>query len=119
MWYNGIQGRIKGKKEKYFGTGTKTHNSFTYKTRSEKIILFGSLANNHVKKTSDIELFIVMDTEKDFMDRIDEIYRVCKPRVAIDSFVYTPDEIRPGKVSPMLLKEVLTKGEVIYNKEGL
>ena len=66
----------------------------------KKIILFGSLANRNVKKSSDIDLFIVMDSEKDFMSRIDEIYRICKPRVAIDFFVYTRDEIRSGKVSP-------------------
>ena len=84
------------------------------KIGAKKIILFGSLADERVKKTSDIDLFVIMDTEKDFMDRIEEIYKVCKPRVAVDFFVYTPEEIRSGKVSPLLLKEVTTKGKVIY-----
>ena len=84
---------------------------------AKKIILFGSLANGLVKKTSDIDLFVIMDTEKDFMDRVEEMYKVCRPRVAVDFFVYTPEEISSGKVSPLLLKEVTTKGKVIYDGE--
>ncbi len=87
---------------------------------AKKIVLFGSLATGSVTKSSDLDLFIVMDTEKDFMSRIDDIYRVCRPRIAVDFFVYTPDEIRSGRVSPLLLKEVVEKGKVLYEeRQGL
>lgn len=84
---------------------------------AKKVILFGSLATGGVTRSSDLDLFIVMDTDRDFMSRIDEIYRACRPRVAVDFFVYTPDEIKSGKVSPILLKEIATKGKIIYDQE--
>jgi len=87
------------------------------KLGAEKIILFGSLAKGNVHKSSDFDLFIVMDTDKDFMERLDEVYKACNPRVAVDFFVYTPKEIEDGLVSPVLLKEIQKHGRVIYEKK--
>ena len=82
-----------------------------------KIVLFGSLAKGEVHKSSDCALFIIMETDKNFMERIDEIYKACKPRVAIDFFIYTPDEIKNGLVSSILIREVEKYGKVLYEKE--
>ncbi len=87
------------------------------KLGAEKIILFGSLAKGSVHKSSDFDLFIVMDTDRDFMERLDEVYKACKPRVSVDFFVYTPKEVRDGLVSPVLLREIQKHGRLIYEKK--
>jgi predicted nucleotidyltransferase len=58
----------------------------------EKIILFGSLANNEVQEWSDLDVVIVKDTAKPFSQRLREVALLCRPCVGVDFLVYTPDE---------------------------
>jgi len=57
-----------------------------------KVIVFGSLARGNVGAWSDIDLILVKDTDKRFLDRLDEFYRAVVPRIAVDALVYTPEE---------------------------
>ena len=59
----------------------------------DKVILFGSLVDGRVGSTSDIDLIIVDNTDKRFLDRLGDIYSAIQPRVATDLLVYTPDEL--------------------------
>jgi len=64
------------------------------KTRGvEKVILFSSLVDGCVGSTSDIDLIIVDNTDRRFLDRLGDIYSAIQPRVATDLLVYTPDEL--------------------------
>ena len=54
------------------------------------ILLFGSLARGDINRTSDIDMIIVKETEKRFLDRPDEIYSTLVPDR--DILVYTPEE---------------------------
>jgi len=58
----------------------------------ERIIVFGSLAGGPMHAWSDVDLVIVERTDLPFLQRLREMRRVLKPRVATDLFVYTPDE---------------------------
>ncbi len=82
----------------------------------EKIILFGSFAVGRVGPNSDIDLMIVMDTDKPFLDRTKEIIKLLKPKVGTDFLVYTPDELLEMSDRDFFRKEIVEKGRVIYEK---
>jgi len=76
----------------------------------ERIILFGSLSYENVHKSSDIDIIVIQKTEKKFLDRFDEYYDYLKPKIAIDIFVYTPEEFEEKKEMNFLLILPLRKG---------
>jgi len=82
----------------------------------KKVILVGSLAKGEVHRTSDIDLIIVKETKKRFMDRLDEFYSLLIPRVAMDIFVYTPEEFERMKEESHFLKVALKQGKVLYEE---
>jgi len=79
----------------------------------EKILLFGSLASGRVSRWSDIDLIIVKDTKKPFLDRSKEVLLLLKPKVGMDIFVYTPEEFRQLSERRFFKEEIIGKG-VIY-----
>ncbi|MBW1668762.1 MAG: nucleotidyltransferase domain-containing protein [Deltaproteobacteria bacterium] len=85
--------------------------------RPERIILFGSLSKNKTGAWSDIDLVIIKDTEKPFLDRIREIFMLLRPKVGVDFLVYTPSEFEDLCKTRLFFKEeILAKGEVIYER---
>ena len=63
----------------------------------------------------DIDIIIIKKTKKRFFDRLDEFYNL-KPQVAIDIFVYTPEEFNEMKTTNPFIKSALKKGRIIYEK---
>jgi len=80
------------------------------KYHPQKILLFGSLANDRVKKWSDIDLIIVKDTPKPFLDRIKEVLLLLKPKVGMDILVYTPGEFKQLSEKKFFKEEIIRKG---------
>jgi len=80
-----------------------------------KIILFGSLAEGNIGRSSDIDLIIVQETEKRFLDRLEEIYVALQPRVALDVLVYTPKEFAQMEQANSFIRNILKKGRVLYD----
>lgn len=60
--------------------------------KPEKIYLFGSYANARQKSESDVDLFIVKETNKRKLDRNREVRRCINtyPQNGLDVFVFTP-----------------------------
>jgi len=82
-----------------------------------KIILFGSLAEGKPRLWSDIDLVVVMDTEKRFLDRSKDILLAFHPHVGVDVLVYTPQEFeRLCRERPFFKEEIVGKGEVLYER---
>lgn len=81
----------------------------------ERIVLFGSLASGNVHRSSDIDLIVVQRTEERFMERLDKFYKL-KPNVAVDIFVYTPEEFDEMKEKNHLIKSALKEGKVVYER---
>jgi len=79
-----------------------------------KVILFGSLNEHTVGKSSDIDMAIIKETKKTFSKRLDELYEKINPRVAVDFFVYTPEEIDKLKSSSFFIRRMLERGRVLY-----
>lgn len=84
----------------------------------EKIILYGSYAYGKPTGDSDIDLFIVKDTDKRWVDRFVEVKRLVYrrgTRIPVSPIVYTPAEVRERvKFGDEFVEEVLTRGEVLY-----
>ncbi|MDP8237794.1 MAG: nucleotidyltransferase domain-containing protein [Candidatus Hatepunaea meridiana] len=84
----------------------------------EKIILYGSYAYGEPTEHSDIDLFIIKDTDKDWLDRFVEVKRLVYNRdryIPISPLVYTPEEVKDRlEWGDAFIKEILKKGEVLY-----
>ena len=80
-----------------------------------KILLFGSLATGDVHEWSDVDIVIVMDTKARLIDRIGEVLSLCRPRVAMDFLVYTPEEFdRLARDEQFVQEEIVERGRVLY-----
>lgn len=79
-----------------------------------KVILFGSYAYGTPHKDSDIDLLIVVDTNKNFHQRVQQIRPLLPANKAIDLIVLTPAEYQKAKVSNPLVVEIESHGKVIY-----
>lgn len=85
----------------------------------EKLILFGSMASGNIHEWSDIDLVIIKKTNDRFMDRLNKVSFMSKPKVGINFLVYTPEEIQrlTEQKHYFLLEEILKKGTVIYERD--
>lgn len=81
---------------------------------ARKVILFGSLASGKVGRASDIDLIIVKETEKRFLDRLEEFYIELQPEVGMDILVYTPREFEEMKESSAFVRRAVREGKVLY-----
>lgn len=86
----------------------------------ERIILYGSYAYGKPTEDSDVDLFIVKDTDKRRVDRFVEVSRlIYEPgrRISVSPLVYTPKELEERlSLGDDFVQEVLTKGEVLYGR---
>ena len=94
--------------------------TLTAEYRPEKVILFGSMAQASVGKWSDLDLVIIKDTPKPFLQRLKEVALLCRAPVGVDFLVYTPNEFAQmiADRNPFILEEVLRKGKVLYERQS-
>ncbi len=85
---------------------------------ADRVILFGSLARGIPRSSSDIDLLIVMESDRRFLDRLGEVYDAIQPRYAADILVYTPGELEELKHTSSFLRGVLEEGEVLYDQSS-
>lgn len=83
----------------------------------ERIILFGSLVAGEIETWSDIDLLIVKETERKFLDRAREVLTLLRPRVGVDILVYTPEEFAQlAQRRAFVRDEIVGKGKVLYER---
>jgi predicted nucleotidyltransferase len=84
----------------------------------EKIVLFGSYAYGEPHEDSDIDLFIIKDTDKRRIDRFVEVKKLVydpNRKISVSPIVYTNQELRERlKIKDFFVSEVLEKGKVLY-----
>lgn len=84
----------------------------------ERIILYGSYAYGKPTEDSDIDLFIVKETDKRRVDRFVEVKRLIYDpgrHISISPLVYTPKEVEERlSLGDDFVGEILTRGEVLY-----
>jgi len=64
------------------------------KNRVEQAYLFGSIARNNKGPYSDIDLILVVKTQKPFVERSLEFPELFELDMEMDILVYTPDEFK-------------------------
>ncbi len=86
------------------------------KYHPEKIILFGSAARGGFTPDSDVDLLVIKkDVPRYGIDRMRELRRLIKKKVAADFLVYRPEEIEERlKMGDPFVKAVLSEGKVLY-----
>lgn len=83
---------------------------------ASKIVLFGSYARGREDLCTDLDLFVVMESDLPFVERTAWLYRELSPRVACDILAYTPREWEAMQ-ERSFVREALRRGEVLYEKE--
>lgn len=79
-----------------------------------KIILFGSYAYGKPTQDSDIDLLVVVDTSKNFHERIQTLRLLLPKDKPIDLIVLTPTEYQKAKSANLLIAEIESRGRVLY-----
>jgi uncharacterized protein len=81
-----------------------------------KVILFGSYAYGAPHRDSDLDLFVIMDSDERPAPRGIPVYNAAKvPFLPMDLLVRTPEEVEQRlQVGDHFVREVLEKGRVLY-----
>ncbi|NVM22973.1 MAG: nucleotidyltransferase domain-containing protein [Desulfobacterales bacterium] len=82
----------------------------------DKIILFGSIAGENWDEASDIDLIIVYETDKRFMERLKELYLSWDIPKAVDILAYTPAEFEKMIDESFFMQDAMREGQVIYER---
>ena len=82
----------------------------------EKIILFGSITRQDWDEESDVDIIVVYNTDKPFLDRLKELYVSWDIPKAVDILAYTPSEYDAMLVNNYFLKHAVAGGEMIYER---
>jgi len=85
--------------------------------RPHRIILFGSHAQGSADEESDIDLIVVYDTEKRFLDRLRELYMAWNLPKAVDILAYTPDEFFELAHTRAFVQDAVAAGKVLYERK--
>jgi predicted nucleotidyltransferase len=84
----------------------------------ERIVLFGSYAYGAPNPHSDVDLLVIMKTNATLKERSWAVSRLLLPRpFPVDILVKTPKEVEKAlKSGDFFLKEILTRGKVLYDR---
>lgn len=84
------------------------------KFNPQKIILFGSYAYGTPEKGSDLDLFIIMDTEIPVREQAYLIRRELRGLTPIDIIVRTPEQVEERiKLGDFFIKKIMQDGVVL------
>ena len=84
----------------------------------ECVILYGSFTHGDIHEWSDLDLCVIKQTEKRFIERVEEVGLLSLPRVGCQILVYTPEELEAVKQQGhyFFVDEILGKGKVLYER---
>ncbi len=83
--------------------------------KPEKIYLFGSYVWGEPDENSDLDIFIIKDTEKSRIERQLEVRRLIKGRFPVDILVYTPKEVEKRlEMRDFFIEDIIKKGRSVY-----
>lgn len=88
--------------------------------RPEKIILFGSHAWGVPTEDSDIDLFIIKDTNKSTREVARDIDGALWERtIPLDIIVYTPEKVAKWlKMGDFFISDIIHKGKILYERRN-
>lgn len=88
------------------------------KLQPQKIILFGSYAYGTPTPDSDVDLLVIMNTNKSTTERFLVVCRLLRPRpFPVDILVKTPQEIeRAIFEGDFFIEEIVSQGRILYEQ---
>jgi uncharacterized protein len=86
----------------------------------EKIILFGSHASGKASENSDIDIFVIKNSELPRPQRTMQLRRMLfGSQIPMDLIVYTPNEVESEKDEEYgFVYEVLNSGKTVYERKN-
>jgi predicted nucleotidyltransferase len=83
-----------------------------------RIVLFGSRATGTAMPGSDVDIFIEMDTQDSYGERMRKVSAMFRPRDwSLDAVVCTPEEVAESRdVSGTLINLIEREGKVLYER---
>ncbi len=111
--------RLEEKKEEYAELLKKSIEKVVSELsgKVERISLFGSYPRREPGLFTDLDILIIMRTEKPFLERIKEIYPLLSLPVDSDILCYTPEEFERVK-DRGFFKKILREEVVLYEKRS-
>ena len=92
------------------------------KYKPEMIILYGSYAWGNPTRHSDIDLFIVKNTRRTWVDRFVKVKEIIfdpKRGIPVSPCVYTPQEVRERmQMGDQFVKEIFSRGITLFERDG-
>lgn len=83
----------------------------------EKIILFGSYAYGNPTPDSDVDLFVMLESNEPYKERFLKVARLLRPRLfPVDIIVKTPQEVQDEYKHSFFIREILDRGKVLYER---
>lgn len=86
--------------------------------KPQKIILYGSYAEQNSSEDSDLDLLIIKNTESSPLERwmeVKKILREISKRYPVSPLVYTEKEIEARlAIKDYFINDILEKGQVLY-----
>jgi predicted nucleotidyltransferase len=82
----------------------------------EQVIRFGSWARGTATRRSDIDLFILLETDQPLLKRIGQVLKLLwDAPCAVEAIVYTPAELARRCDLPFM-RQILQEGKVLYER---
>lgn len=110
---------IRTRREEYAELLRKSAEEVVKKLRDrvERISIFGSYARGRTDLFTDLDILIVMKTDKPFPERLKELYSLLALPVDVDVLCYTPEEFERMKGTGFL-KKVMEEEILLYEKRS-
>jgi predicted nucleotidyltransferase len=83
---------------------------------AEKISLFGSYARGRADLFTDLDVLVIWNTDKPFIERAGIVHSLLALPVDLDVLCYTPEEFRRMRDTPFI-KKILEDEVVLYEKK--
>jgi predicted nucleotidyltransferase len=81
-----------------------------------KIILFGSLAEEDVDVSSDLDLLVIMPAEKSGKEWMKLVYENIDVGIASNIIIYNQKELQENLATSSFLRGILNSGRTVYEK---
>ena len=98
---------------------TKTLNSLIVQLKdigAIKIYLFESYVRDEIDVNSDLDIFVIMPSNKNGKEWLNFIYSTIKRDVSSDIIVFNDNEFKNQLSSNSFLKNIIDSGRLVYEK---
>ena len=88
-----------------------------FSDKAEKISIFGSYARGKRDLFTDLDVLIIMESNKPFLERLKNVYSSLNLKVDADILCYTPEEFERIKDKPFF-KRILKEEVVLFERKS-